>query len=145
MWSGHGQMIDPPWRTSTYKRLFTLEGNYVVVICGDNYTFAVVLYINNHYDGSWPSYRSNHINIKWLPVGCLVVGLAMKCIAFLPTSFVLVGDVLGIVVSLVDSITGGVTASFSCVISIFFLSCQFICFKFANSFKIVTRLDCSTA
>ena len=25
-------MIDPPWRTSTYKRLFTQEGNYLVSI-----------------------------------------------------------------------------------------------------------------
>ena len=29
-WSGHGKMIDPPWTTSTYKRPFTWEGNYLV-------------------------------------------------------------------------------------------------------------------
>ena len=32
-WPGHGKMIDPPWRTSTYKRPFTQEGNYLVIIC----------------------------------------------------------------------------------------------------------------
>ena len=36
------------------------------------------------------------------------------------------------------------TACFGCVICIFFLSCQFVCFAFANSFRIVTRLDCGT-
>ena len=32
-WSGHGKMIDPPWRTSTYKRPFIWEGNYLVFNC----------------------------------------------------------------------------------------------------------------
>ena len=30
-WSGYVKMIDPPWRTSTYKRPFTQEGNYLVL------------------------------------------------------------------------------------------------------------------
>ena len=29
-WSGHGKMIDSPWRASTYKRPFIREGNYLV-------------------------------------------------------------------------------------------------------------------
>ena len=32
-WSGHAKMIDPPKRTSTYKRPFTREGNYLVLFC----------------------------------------------------------------------------------------------------------------
>ena len=31
-WSGHAKMIDPPKRTSTYKRPFTQEGNYLVLL-----------------------------------------------------------------------------------------------------------------
>ena len=35
-------MIDPPWRTSTYERPFTHEGNYLVELFVDH---AKLLYI----------------------------------------------------------------------------------------------------
>ena len=55
-WSGHVKMIDPTKRTSTYKRPFTQEDNYLVLKVKHVFTFAAIPW-PLHWRFSWTLVR----------------------------------------------------------------------------------------
>ena len=63
---------------------------------------------------------------------------------FLPTGLVLTRVTLSVVIGLVHTAVCSGRVGSGCVLCIAFLSCELVCFAYANSYKTVTKLDCDT-